>query len=110
MTIYITQGKFTAKAVEGFLNQPEDRTKAVAALMESAGGQLLEYYVTLGESDFLIITEAENERDAMAGLLVAASSGTVTDMRTMPAINSADAKGVYEKAQSIRASFRPAGG
>ncbi len=110
MTIYITQGRFTTKAVEGVLNKPEDRSQAVGALMEASGGKLLNYYVTLGDYDFLIVSEGESESDIMAALLTAASTGTVTDLRTVPAITSADAKGVYEKAQSLRASFRPAGG
>ncbi len=110
MTIYITQGRFTTKAVEASLNKPEDRFHAVAALMEAAGGKLLDYYVTLGDYDFLIIAEGNSEKDVIAGLLAAASTGTVTDLRTVPAITSAEAKGVYEKAQSLRASFRPAGG
>ncbi len=110
MTIYITQGRFTTKAVEGVLSKPEDRAQSVGALMEARGGTLLNYYVTLGNYDFMIITEGESESDIMAALLTAASTGTVTDLHTVPAITSADAKGVYEKAQSIRASFRPAGG
>ena len=43
MTIYITQGRFAAKGIEGVLNKPEDRSQAVAALMEAAGGKLLSY-------------------------------------------------------------------
>jgi uncharacterized protein with GYD domain len=109
MTIYITQGCFTAKAVEGALNKPEDRTQAVAALMEASGGKLLNYYVTFGEYDFLIIAEGESEKDVLAGLLTAASTGTVTDLCTVPAITAADAKAVYEKAQSMRAGFKPTG-
>ncbi len=110
MTTYITQGRFTAKALEGILDQPEDRFQAVAALMESSGGKLLDYYVTFGDHDFLIILEGESEQDILAALLTAAASGMVTDLRTVPAITSVDAKAVYEKAQSMRGSFRPAGG
>ena len=42
MTIYITQGRFTQKAIEGVLDKPEDRFQAVAALMEASGGRLLD--------------------------------------------------------------------
>ena len=110
MTTWITQGRFTGKAVEGLLNKPEDRAQAVAALIEASGGKLLNYYITFGEYDFLIITEANSEQDIIAALLTTASTGTVTDLRTVPAITSAEAKGAYEKAQALRASFRPAGG
>ena len=109
MTIYITQGRFTAKGIEGVLNKPVDRSQAVAALMEAAGGKLLNYYVTLGDYDFLIISEGESEQNVISALLTAAATGTVTDLRTVPAITAADAKAAYEKAQSMRASFRAAG-
>lgn len=110
MTIYITQGRFTAKAVEGILNKPEDRFQAVAALMGASGGKLLDYYVTFGEYDFLIISEGKSEQDVLAAILAAAASDTVTHLRTVPAITSVEAKAVYEKAQSVRACFRPTGG
>ena len=81
-----------------------------ARLLEASGGKLLNYYITFGEYDFLIITEGGSEQDIIAALLTTASTGTVTDLRTVPAITSAEAKGAYEKAQALRASFRPAGG
>ena len=110
MTIYITQGRYTTKGIEGVLNKPEDRSQAVAALMEAAGGKLLHYYFTLGDYDFLIISEGVNEQNVISALLTAAATGTVTDLRTAPAITAADAKSAFEKAQSMRASFRAAGG
>ena len=109
MPIFITQGRFTSKGVEGLLNKPEDRTKAVEALMKGIGGKLLNYYVTTGEYDFMIIAEGSSEQNIIAALLAASSTGTVTDLRTVTAITAADAKSVYEKAQSMRANFQPAG-
>ena len=35
--------------------KPEDRTDAVRAMIELAGGKLLDYYVTFGDYDFLVI-------------------------------------------------------
>ena len=78
--------------------------------MEAAGGKLLNYYVTFGEYDFLIISEGDTEQNVISALLTAAATGTVTDLHTVPAITAAEAKAAYEKAQSMRASFRPAGG
>ena len=103
MTIYITQGRYTTKGIEGVLNKPEDRSQAVAALMEAAGS--LHYYFTLGDYDFLIISEGVNEQNVISALLTAAATGTVTDLRTTPAITAADAKSAFEKAQSIASEF-----
>ena len=40
MAIYITQGRYTSDAVKGLVSNPENREKAVADLMEKAGGKL----------------------------------------------------------------------
>jgi uncharacterized protein with GYD domain len=39
MAIYITQGRYTPDAVKGMVANPENREKAIADLMEKAGGQ-----------------------------------------------------------------------
>ncbi len=83
MTIYITQGRYTREAITGMINKPEDRAIAVAALAEAAGGKLLDYYVTFGEYDFLVVMESnKKETDVMASLFAAASAGGVTDLTT----------------------------
>ena len=109
MGIFITQGNYTAHAMKGLVDNPEDRTKAVAGLMESVGAKLLQIYMTTGEYDFLIICEGDNLTDIAAGLLVAGSTGGVTNLRTVQALTTQDAKAAMEKANSVRGGFRPAG-
>ncbi|MDJ0948300.1 MAG: GYD domain-containing protein [Alphaproteobacteria bacterium] len=110
MGLFITQGNYTARAVKGMVDNPEDRAAAVAALMESVGAKLVEYYVTTGEYDFLVVSEGDNVTDVLAGLMVAGATGTVTNLKTVQALTTADAKVAMERAQAARASFRPAGG
>lgn len=43
MSIFITQGRYTGSAMKGMVDKPEDRLKAVEALMESVGVKLLNY-------------------------------------------------------------------
>lgn len=40
MTIYISQGRYTAAAIKGMSARPEDRSEAVAELFAAAGAQL----------------------------------------------------------------------
>ena len=61
MAIFITQGRYTADAIKGMVDNPQNREKAVADLMEKAGAKLLALYITFGEYDFLSISEATNE-------------------------------------------------
>jgi len=109
MTIYITQGNYTREAIKGLLDKPEDRTEAVTNLVAAAGGKVLAFYSTFGEHDFMLITEAKSEMDAVASLLVAAGSGGVANLKTTVAIRPADMKQVFAKAASIAPKFHPAG-
>ncbi len=112
MTVYITQGRYTREAIEGMVNKPEDRAEAVAALAKAVGGKLLDYYVTFGEYDFLVIIQGgrdKSETDTMAALLAAAASGGVTDLKTTVAVRSKDAMKAMRAAKKVIKGFRPAG-
>ena len=61
MTIYISQGRYTAAAIKGMSAKPEDRSEAVAELFAAAGARLISWYLTLGPYDWLIIAEAPDE-------------------------------------------------
>ncbi len=109
MGIFITQGNYTEQAMKGMIDNPEDRTSAVAGLMDSVGARLLQYYVTTGEYDFLVISEGDSLTDLVAGLMIAASTGGVTNLKTVQALTTQDAKAAMEKAKAARSGFRAAG-
>jgi uncharacterized protein with GYD domain len=110
MPIFITQGRYTRDAIKGMITKPEDRADAVSRLFSKAGGRLLNYYVTFGEYDFLLIAEAPSETQ-MAAILMAAGSGAgVTNLRTTLAITSVEAKGAFAAAGDLAPGFRSAGG
>lgn len=110
MAIYITQGNYTEAALKGMIKNPEDRAPAVAALMEAVGAKMLQYYVTQGEYDFLVITEAdESNANMLAGLMVAGSSGGVCNMKTTRAFTTQEAKSAMKKAGQVAAGFKAAG-
>ena len=93
------------------VEKPEDRAPAVAALIEAAGGKMLDYYVNMGEFDFLVITEVDEAgSDFLACLMVSGASGGVTDLKTSQAFTTAEARSAMEKANKILAGFTPAGG
>jgi len=109
MTLCITQGRYTSEAVRGMVAKPEDRSEEVGKLIAAAGGKLHAFYYTLGEYDFMLIAEGPSERDVVASLLVAAATGTVTDLKTTVVIGAADMKQCFVKAGSIAGKYRPAG-
>jgi len=109
MTIYITQGRFTEHAVKGMLAKPEDRGPEVQKLVEAAGGKFIAYYMTMGEYDFLLITEGQSEEDILAALVVAGAGGGVSGLKTTQAITTAAGKKVFERASKLAGAFRSAG-
>lgn len=109
MATFITQGNYTEQALKGMVDNPEDRTNAVAGLMDSVGARLLQYYVTTGEYDFMVITEGDSMTDLVAGLMIAGSTGGVTNLKTVQALTAQEAKAAMEKAKGARAGFKSAG-
>lgn len=110
MSIYITQGNYTETAMKGMIKNPEDRAPAVAVLMESVGAKMLQYYVTHGKYDFLVITEADDaDANVLAGLMVAGASGGVCNLITTRAFTTQEAKSAMEKAGQVVAGFSRAG-
>ena len=110
MPIYITQGRYTRDAVKGMIVKPEDRADAVGRAMTKAGGRLIGYYLTFGDYDFLAIADMPSEIQMAAVLLAAAGGGGVSDLRTMLAMTSVEAKGAFAAAGDLAPSFRSAGG
>ena len=110
MATYITRGNYSEHAFHGMLEHPEDRHDAVAKLFAAAGGKLVQYYVTMGEYDFMVVTEFPNAIDAISALVVAAGTGGVRNLNTVMAVTTADAKKAEGKARKIMAAFKPAGG
>ena len=112
MTVYITQGRYTREAIAGMINKPEDRAEAASALAKAVGGKLLDYYVTFGEYDFLVIFDGgkgKSETDFMGALLAAAASGGLTDLKTTVAVRSKDATKAMRAAKRVIKGFKPAG-
>lgn len=109
MSIYITQARYTHKAISGLVENPEDRYEEVRGLFERAGCKLLSYYITFGEYDFIITYDAPNPIAVMSVLATAGAGGGVTDTKTVAAVSTAEAKQAFELAKAAAGKFRSAG-
>lgn len=109
MPIFITRGRYTRDAIKGMVARPEDRAEMVARLAEQAGGRMLGYYVTFGEHDFLVIFDIPGANAMASALFAAAAGGGVTDLKTVLAMTTADAKEAFAAAGRIAGAFRSAG-
>jgi uncharacterized protein with GYD domain len=109
MSIFVTQGRFTREYLRGGLAKPEDRQAAISRLCEQAGGKLLNLYFTLGQYDFILISDMPDAQAVSIISLVAGGGGGIVDMVTTQAFTTAEAKDLFERAGKIAGSYRPMG-
>jgi uncharacterized protein with GYD domain len=109
MLTFITQARWTSSAIQGLVARPEDRYEEVRGLFERAGCRLVSYYVTFGEHDFLIVSEAPDATALFSVVATAVAGGGVTDVRTVLALSTAEAKAGFEAAGNNASKFRSAG-
>jgi uncharacterized protein with GYD domain len=78
----VTRGRLTQNYAKGLLAKPEDREPVIRKLIEAAGGKFINFYFTTGDSDFLLISEADDAESIIAALMAAAAAGTISDVTT----------------------------
>src|SRR6476660_6498917 len=78
----VTRGRLTQNYAKGLLAAPEDREPAVRKLIEAAGGKIINFYFTTGDSDFLLVSEANDAESIIGALVAAAAAGTISDVTT----------------------------
>jgi uncharacterized protein with GYD domain len=109
MPTFVTQGRFTREYVRGGLAKPEDRHAAISTLCEQAGGKLLSLHFTLGQYDFLLISEMPDAKAAAMIALVAAGGGGIEGSVTTQAFTTAEAKDLFASAGRVAGSYKPMG-
>jgi uncharacterized protein with GYD domain len=109
MAIFITQGRFTHEYLKGGLAKPEDRQAAISRLCEQAGGKMISLYFTLGQYDFMVISDMPDAQTASVVALVAGGGGGITESVTTQAFTPAEAKTMFERAGRIAGSYKPMG-
>ena len=105
----VTRGRLTHDYLKGLISAPEDRKPAVRKIIEKAGGKVLNFYFTTGETDFLLVTETEEAENIIAALMAAAATGSVSHVTNVRAWTGAEFKSVAEKASKAASAYRPPG-
>jgi uncharacterized protein with GYD domain len=86
----VTRGRFTRDFIKALTGAPEDREPVVRKLIESVGGKVISYYVTTGETDFLLISEANEGEAVIAALMAASGAGSISHVSTVRAWQSGE--------------------
>ena len=109
MVRLITRGRFTHDYAKGLVAALEDREPAVKKLIEGAGAKLINFYFTTGDSDFMLVTEADDAESVIAAMLAAAAAGTISDISTARAWTGAEFKAVADKASKAAKAYKAPG-
>ncbi|SDC08490.1 Uncharacterized protein, contains GYD domain [Geodermatophilus telluris] len=91
------------------VDQPGDRTAAVRATAEAAGGRLEALYWMTGGQDGLVILEAPDAETALAVGVTSMSSGAIEHVATHQLLDQDQLLAVLGTARRVRDTFRPPG-
>ncbi len=109
MPTFIVTGNYTSSAIKGMLESPSDRESAARAVVEAAGGKLETFYLTTGDNDFSIKVTIDDAKDLMAGLMAAAASGAISNMKTVRAFTASEFTDMQKKAAKIAGAYSAPG-
>jgi uncharacterized protein with GYD domain len=81
----VSYASYSNAGIKGIIDKPADRTEAIKALVDAAGGKLLAAYMMTGPHDVVIVTEQADGSDAVAIGMAAAASGAAAKIETVRA-------------------------
>jgi uncharacterized protein with GYD domain len=81
----------------------------VRKLIEGAGGKVISFYMTTGDTDFLLIAETDEAEAVIAALMASSSAGSISHVSTVRAWTAAEFKGIAERAGKAAKAYRPPG-
>ena len=87
MAIFISLGIYSQKGADGIINGESDRKSAMEKLVSSVGGKLIDYHITRGQYDFVMITEIDSFEAMAACALKAKAAGTLSDAITLESVD-----------------------
>jgi len=107
--LLITQATYSQSGIQGLIEKPEDRIVAIEKIVQAAGGKIVATYMTTGDYDILLIADYDDGEAAVALGMVAAASGSVSNIKTIRAWTTAEFVSVAERASALASSYSPPG-
>jgi len=87
MAIFVSLGVYSQKGADGIINGSSDRRAAMEKLVGSVGGKLIDYHITRGQYDFVMISEVDSFEAIAACALKAKASGTLSEAITLESVD-----------------------
>ncbi len=107
MPTYMTRGNYTQGSWASLVDNPQNRLEIIETLGKEVGVKIIAAYYSLGERDFLIISEAPDVTGISALLMKVASTGSVNNLETTVLMTGEDIVSSLTKAKSVE--YRPPG-
>lgn len=95
MPVYISLMKLTEQGIKDIKNFPK-RIETSVAYLEQLGAKLLDFFVTMGEYDYVAIAEGPSDEVALQFLLTLGAGGNVRTT-TMKAFTVEELKKILKK-------------
>ena len=87
MKIFISLGIYSQKGADGIINGSSDRRAAMEKMLSSVGAKLIDYHITRGQYDFVMITEVDSFEAMAACALKAKAAGTLSEAITLESVD-----------------------
>ena len=87
MKTFISLGIYSQKGADGIINGQSDRKVAMQQMLNSVGAKLIDYHITRGEYDFVMISEADTFEVVAACALKAKAAGTLSKAVTLESVD-----------------------
>src|SRR5437763_16918525 len=101
MPTFITYASYSHSGIKGLVDKPADSSVAIKGLIEKAGGKFIALYMTTGSNDVVLIFDVPDGSDAVAVGMVAAASGSLSEIETVRALPADEFKGMAGKADKV---------
>jgi len=107
MSVYMYQAVYSKESISNLVKNPQDRTKAVNAVVEANGGTLIGCWMAFGEYDLVVIAEMPSD-EAMAGVVLAVNAvGTASGGKTTKLLKMEQAVKAMTSAQGVVNNYKP---
>ena len=107
MPLYLSKFSYTPEAWARLIRNPEDRSTAAAAYIESVGGKLHGFWYAFGTHDGYTLWEAPDDVSMAAVALAINAGGALRSLETTVLLSVEDTIDALRRAERIR--YRPPG-
>ncbi|MHA2232593.1 MAG: GYD domain-containing protein [Candidatus Hodarchaeales archaeon] len=76
MPVFIILGQYTQEGIAKIKNSPQ-RLEAARKVAETIGGEIKQFFYTMGQYDFVAVCEAPSAEAMMKALMIIGSAGAV---------------------------------